>query len=272
MGNQNGPFTTDDFFSSGSSPSSATAERNMVDNSPNPGANSQTGEFDALQARARLDRGETLEQVSSSYGITPRALKVRMTKLRNMGSPHLAARAAIGESSYTGPGAPNPAPEKPAPTAEQLEIERAIADFRKYITPEAIVDSIDGLQSSMTKMTLVLMEAQVTKEEAGLIPFDPMEKSMLKPWAAFSLANIETALRDNPSLGLQIFGVLLATMLTRRGILIAYTYKRRKMNEKRARPTTLAPKEPASADPNANAPSPVVAPNPQGIADEQARL
>lgn len=178
-----------------------------------------------------------------------------MTKLRTQGSPHAAARAAIGETAYTGPGIPaEPAPA--APTAEQLEIERAIADFRKYITPDAIVESIDGVQSGITQMGLYLLEAPVTEKEAAMIPYDDLEKKMLRPWASFSLANIETALRANPSLGIQLFFLMIGLMSSRRALIVMVAAKRRKLlKREKAHTSTLAQETP-----------------PQGKAEENARL
>lgn len=237
----------DSFFDRPSPPPGAGAPSSVTGGAPSgngfssPSGSPSKDGIDLLAAKQRLERGETIEQVANAYGITPRALKVRLGKLQRGGNPHASARSAIGAPSGAPPSpiagggvGVQPSGATPESIAAQQEIDRAIADFRKYITPEAIVDSIDGMQTSVGKMVAVLAEAKLTQAEIDLIPFEQIEKDMLKPWASFSLAGIETALRTNPALGMQIFLVLLSGLLVRRGIVIAYGYKRRKMLEKKA--------------------------------------
>jgi hypothetical protein len=198
------------------------------------GERSAESSFDAASAQARIDSGEPIAEVAASYGTTARGLRARLTRAASKRDRLGTARNSLGveHSKGAAPSASSaPAEEKAPPRALTPEEEKALADFEKFCTPRAIVDTIDGFQSSMTMGLCFLANIPLSKEQADMLPFEEAEKKGLEPWAAFATAGLSEEIRKDPSLGLKAFFVVLSLTLTRRVVIVAGAVKAANMRK-----------------------------------------
>lgn len=216
------------------------------------------GEFDAGQAQARIDAGESAASVAQSYGLTTRGLKNRLTRAARGGDRARAAREAIGgaggSASPVGRAAAPKAPAQEGSAEELTDAQRAaIKAFEQHVTPQTVVQTIDGFQTSLTAGICYLARVPLDAEQRAMIPFMPEEKAALEPWAAFAMIGISDELKKDPSLGLKAFLAVLAATLARRGVMIAVALKANrelKRSKHVVRPIPSEPQTDGTASPS----------------------
>lgn len=112
-----------------------------------------------------------------------------------------------------------------APGADGPQLRDPVADFEAHCTPEAIVETLDGFQTSIVHAVCVLSSVELDERHAKLIPMDEGEKVALKPWASFALEGVSDELRKDPKLGFGIFLVVAGMVVGRRALIVAAAIK-----------------------------------------------
>ncbi len=217
--------------------------------SQNQAANWDGWEY-APAAVERLERGELIDDVAKAYGLTPRSLRVRIGKYaKKTGDPHAnAVRAAF---PGIGNKPTNPRPTNPAPTSGAS---KAVNDFVRLMSPEALVETCSGISHSTCVTALFLTKTPITKELKEHLPYSDVEKEMLKPWAGFAIEELPEALKNDPTLGLKIFLGILSYVTLQRALMIfavikAQQEERDELRRRRERPGVVQ-REPANGKDN----------------------